>query len=313
MTRENFINELGKELQHASIAEREEAINYYLEYFEDRGIAPKDEVPADIAAPRTIAQEILMNIPYSQTQAANQAEYNLLPMSVVESLEIRLKIAGFELEWADIPNPELKLPYTKEGRGMNYKIDFSIQGTHLRIIDEAPSDLFSKWNRFNVDPVVLRLPRKTRLKNAYIDLSMGSTKLYGMTAEKLELRNAMGAVKLIGGLIEYMDAELKMGSFQLDRADINGSHIRVSMGDLRGKAKLLGSHQISCEMGSIRLDLQQSQADTHYQTEVTLGSFRINGEAGGQSNLSYNPNPSAQLRLAVNMGSIKLNFLEKSH
>lgn len=311
MTRDNFINELSKELQNATLAEREEAINYYLEYFEDRGIAKTDELPADIAEPRIIAQEILMNIPYSQTKAASQTEYNLLPMSVVESLEIRLQIAGFELEWADIPNPELKLPYTREGRGMDYKIDFSIQGTHLRIIDEAPSDWLSRWNRINVDPVVLRLPQKTRLKYASIDLSMGSTRLYGMSADKLELRNAMGAVKLVGGFIDYMDAELKMGSFQVDRPTLMGSRIRVSMGDLRGKAKLLGSHQISCDMGNIKLDLMQSQAETHYQSEVTLGSFRVNGEASGQNNAPFQAAPTAQLRLAVSMGSIKLNFLER--
>lgn len=310
MTRDNFMNELGKALHSAPLSEREQVLNFYTEYFEDRGIHATDLVPSDLASPRAIADEILQNIPYSQTQAASDVKYSLLPISIVETLEIKLKIAGFELEVADIPHPELKLPHNKYGQNLDYRIDFTVSGTHLRIVDEAPGDVFSKWNRINIDPVVLRLPKNTRLMRADIDLSMGSTKIYDLQAANLYLRNAMGAVKLIGGTIGNLDAELKMGSFQLDKSVIHASKISVSMGDLRGKTTLLGEHHLKCDMGSIKLDLNQALSETTYQTQVSLGSFRVNSVRSELNGIQHTTTPSSRLFLIVSMGSISLDFAE---
>ena len=68
MTRDEFLNELSSRLSRISPAERENVLNYYLEYFEERGVAAGSPVPIDLATPAQIADEILRDIPFTQTQ-----------------------------------------------------------------------------------------------------------------------------------------------------------------------------------------------------------------------------------------------------
>jgi uncharacterized membrane protein len=58
MTREEYLNELNKALKRIPKEERENAISYYREYFEDAG--DEQEVIRELGEPKELARKILI-------------------------------------------------------------------------------------------------------------------------------------------------------------------------------------------------------------------------------------------------------------
>ncbi len=281
MTRDDFLNELSSRLSHISAQERENVLNYYLEYFEERGVTATGQVPLDMASPQKIADEILHDIPFTQREAAGNAgsqNMEFIPMDHLEELDVKLNLGSLEIELADIPSVQLIRPKTPSGISIDYELTFRVEGTKLFIRDKLKDNWFSSRRRIELDPVVLKIPNGTGLRHALINLKMGSTKIYGLTVDRLELKNKMGSIVLRDSVAGYLDADLDMGSIKVENSVIHGSAIKVSMGDLRGKARLLGYHKLVCSMGSIKLSLDQARAATSLQSQVSMGSFRVNGE-----------------------------------
>ncbi len=319
MTRTEFMDELGARLTPLEAREREELLNYYLEYFEDRGIAADDTVPADVTEPSRIATEILHDMPFSQTEAGQASAKAFEPISTttVSELDIKLNLGGLEVELADVETPELQGPKNAKGLEENYELTVEVEGTKLIIRDSFQDNWLQSHKRFNLDPVVLRLPRNTKLEKAVVDLKMGSTKLFGIDCTELKLKNALGSIHLNNSEIESLSGRLDMGSIKLDNVTVKSSDFQVAMGDFRGQATLLGKHKIQCDMGSVRLDLKQSHPQTKIRSRVTMGSFRVNGQTvacgsggvGGDFDSGKSASVIADLDLKVTMGSINLNFV----
>ena len=58
MNRIEFIAELEKLLQNISAEERNEAVQYYREYFEDAGIENEQHIIEELGSPRKVAETI---------------------------------------------------------------------------------------------------------------------------------------------------------------------------------------------------------------------------------------------------------------
>ena len=58
MNREQFLDELEKLLQDIDSIERDEALNYYRDYFEDAGSEHEQEVIDELGTPEKVAQTI---------------------------------------------------------------------------------------------------------------------------------------------------------------------------------------------------------------------------------------------------------------
>ncbi|NLF20058.1 MAG: DUF4097 family beta strand repeat protein [Clostridiaceae bacterium] len=309
MNREQFLAELATRLAKIAPVERDDILNYYLEYFEDRGIGAEDRVPPDLASPAAIADEILQNIPFSQTHAADGVRLETIHMPDLRRLDIELSLGSLEIEAADISEPELRRPAHRESREIDYEVEIFTEGDKLVIRDHVRKKWFRSSN-FQPDPMILRIPKANSLEQAKIVLSLGSTKIYDLNCKHLHLHNSMGSIRLKGGVIDLLDARLEMGSIKFENVLIKSSTIKVDMGDLRGTAVLLGNHNLRCEMGSIKLDLAQSRENTALQTDVTMGSFRVNGRREGTGAFDRSSVPTSSLEIKVSMGSINLNFLQ---
>ena len=57
MNKEQFLDELEKLLQDIDSIERDEALNYYRDYFEDAGSEHEQEVIDELGTPEKVAQE----------------------------------------------------------------------------------------------------------------------------------------------------------------------------------------------------------------------------------------------------------------
>ena len=64
MNREQFIAQLARLLQDLPPAERQEAIRYYQEYFDDAGEENEDAVIQELGSPGKVAASIKANLQY---------------------------------------------------------------------------------------------------------------------------------------------------------------------------------------------------------------------------------------------------------
>ena len=66
MNRDEFISKLQSELQSVPADERENALKYYREYFDDAGVENEQQVISELESPEVIAQGIKMDLGYSK-------------------------------------------------------------------------------------------------------------------------------------------------------------------------------------------------------------------------------------------------------
>ena len=59
MNKQSFLKQLERELKHIPAEDREDAITYYREYFEEMGIEDTTEVPAELGSPKELARAII--------------------------------------------------------------------------------------------------------------------------------------------------------------------------------------------------------------------------------------------------------------
>lgn len=59
MDRKEFIRELRRELEHIPFEERENAVNYYEEYFDEAGPEEEREVIQNLGSPKQVARQII--------------------------------------------------------------------------------------------------------------------------------------------------------------------------------------------------------------------------------------------------------------
>ena len=75
MNREQFIAQLARLLQDLPPAERQEAIRYYQEYFDDAGEENEDAVIQELGSPGKVAASIKANLQYGgSTFGANDTD-----------------------------------------------------------------------------------------------------------------------------------------------------------------------------------------------------------------------------------------------
>lgn len=59
MNQKTFLNKLKRELRHIPGEDREDAVSYYKEYFQEMGIEEDGEVPQELGLPEEIARQII--------------------------------------------------------------------------------------------------------------------------------------------------------------------------------------------------------------------------------------------------------------
>ncbi|MEF9990685.1 MAG: DUF1700 domain-containing protein [Romboutsia sp.] len=72
MNKTNFINELEIKLKNLPTKERQSAISYYVEYFEDAGVDDYIDVESDFGSPSVVASQILADYAVKEKPNRNQ-------------------------------------------------------------------------------------------------------------------------------------------------------------------------------------------------------------------------------------------------
>ncbi len=216
---------------------------------------------------------------------------------------------NLRIETADIAEPVLLTPLDKWGKQKDYRLIWHIEDRRFILRDRFQRDWSTKSKRVQDRAAVLRLPRSLKLKTAKLELGMGSTKLIDINCERMDVKNSFGSLHVYNSTIRELYAEVSMGSIILKNAEIFGSELTTNMGSFKGEGILHGRHEISCMMGSVNLKLHQPRAGTSVCSDVSVGSFKINGQ-----NIPVQERPAggkeAELFIDVSVGSVTIDFLK---
>lgn len=310
MTRRDFLDALQKALTNMQATEREEAISYYEELLNDMDVQENDPIPDSWPSIDELAEELEKEIPFSSTEAGQSGSFDMIPMTEVKELDIRMRLGSIDIEYADVEQAQIKQPHNDVGQEINYQILFSIEGNKLFLRDEYENNYLSRLNRVNLPPAILRLPKNTYLDNLHVDMKMGANKMYGLQCKQLKVQNGMGSSYMQNVKAQKAEFHCQMGSMKLDNCHFYGSNIRAEMGSIRGIAELKGHNRLQADMGSIRLRLAQNRKDCSIQARSSMGSvdIKVNGRnlpPVEQTGYQYNSTIDA----TSTMGSILLNFI----
>lgn len=228
-----------------------------------------------------------------------------------DRINVDLSLGGFRIEMAQIEKPELLKPLDKWGEELDYQLRSKIKKGRLKIRDKYRSDIRITRNaKSYFKPATLRLPYGFFLKHAKLDLAMGGLEIRGLNCEFMKAECALGSLRIQDSHLGYLDAELAMGSLDIIRSEIDGSKMDVMMGSIKGNGVLKGKHKIASNMGSVKLNLDQSKRQTEVRADVSMGSFKIDGSKVNSKIYGRDipAKPEAELYIQVSCGSINLNF-----
>ena len=215
--------------------------------------------------------------------------------SDIQSLEIRLNAADFQIEHAAEFSVESNLKY----------LSVSEKDGVLTIIDRAPGD-----GNYSNARLTLYIPSETVFEN--VDIETGAAKLTAdaLSAKALELELGAGDVRFAClNVSSYV--EINGGASQLTVVDgsLNNLSLEMGVGEANLTVALLGNSDLEFGIGESNLTLLGSKDDYRVDFEKGLGVLRIDGEEVLSSSFGTGQN---HIHIEGGVGEVNLAFREGS-
>jgi hypothetical protein len=178
-------------------------------------------------------------------------------------------------------------------------------GTTLNVEDER------RIRDYDGELTVIFIPSGRQFQEVDISLGAGRIRVGNLSASKLEIDIQAGEFKSLGTL-SASEAELsvKAGDMQIERFDGSNIDITCDVGSIALAGKITGYGEVNCEMGEIRLDLEETEPSYNYLVSCSVGGIQIgdNSFTGLSTSKKIDNGAANNLRLTCNMGNIQVLF-----
>lgn len=280
MTREDYLIQLKNNIQSLTIDEQNEALQYYIDYFEEA--ADDEKVINELGTPEEVAASIIEKfanalVETEKSKKSNTEDdksdekdekstnrtigalYYKFNESEVKNLEFRFGVSEVVLIPGDC--------YSVETRGIlkeNFMCRIDSDST-LVVKNLKKLNGLNFWNHEYVTRIVPRIlitiPRVAKVNKCKIVVDAGNFKTKDV-------------------LIECESGKIEVGAGNIVLKNIHGKNVnfRCGMGNIKMEGVLQGRSDIDCGMGLIKLDLQGNQSDYSYDAKIGLGDFKFNDE-----------------------------------
>jgi len=252
--------------------EREAALRYYEEYFDDAGPDKEAEVAASFGSPEALAREIIAQSECGARTEQASASFNRSPEEF-HSIRADLINANVTLtrgnEWRiDISYPDERI-----------KPEISISNGVLRIDEERrPFNRFFRhggWKPGRIDIVV----PDAKFSSFHISGVNGATRVTGITLETILCNTVNGAVELEGVSADTIHG----GSVNGDVSITNCRVLRKCKGDtVNGTVTLAGELRgeiiADAVNGTLRIATRLPVTEYNVDVSTLSGSVRVDGE-----------------------------------
>ncbi len=302
MTRDEYLSQLKYLLGSLSEEERMEALQYYVDYFEEAGDDAK--VMAELGSPeelaRSINEKFATAVMHSKTQHRTKSEsgenesafdalYFNFHSDAVTSLECNLCAA----EIVFISGSE----YSVETRGIDKK-DFdcslSEDGTlSVKNMKKINLDFFMHERRRRIVPrILVTVPKNASLECFKLKLGAG----------KLSMENVLFSCN-------SSELEIGAGSVECGKIHSGKTKVRCGMGNVEFSGSIKGTACIDCGMGNVKLNLEGYPSDYSYDLKLGLGEFSFNGEKkSGVCKVLADEKKANHFNVSCGMGNVSISI-----
>ncbi len=291
MTKYEYLAELEKNLDMLSYQDKNQAMEYYENYFEDAGRENVQNVIEQLGSPAELAKSIsegVPGVPANLPPAKKEyAEYN---NEAIKSIDAKFGACRV------IVTEDEKFSVEQKNMGTN-KVEIKLESDgNLKISNKQNMlGIFSGFSLKKDDfcpTVLIGIPQNLNLENLIVDIGAGSfeAKEINITCKKAKL--SVGAGQLIMKEINSLQTELSCG-----------------MGSIEVQGKLTEKINAECGMGSIVATVIGNESDYSYNAQVGLGEVKIgNNTINGLSQYTSSIEAKNQITANCGMGAIKVKF-----
>lgn len=173
-----------------------------------------------------------------------------------------------------------------------------------------------KWNAMsqpNKNIIYVTLPKDFTFLESEIELGAGYIEMNGGIYGKTEIDVGAGEVICNGIKAGKMEASVGAGVLEAVDIEADGLDFSVAMGSVSvSEGTIVGNIDLSCDMGSLYLEMKGNEKDYNYDIECSMGTIMIdNAEYSGMGKEKYINNHAAkELKASCNMGSIEVTFVD---
>ncbi|MBQ6566748.1 MAG: hypothetical protein IJR93_10380 [Treponema sp.] len=306
MTRHEYLDELKWELRSLSVEEQEDALEYYLGYFEDAG---NDEaVMKEFGSPTELASSILSKFAglpaerrEKQKNTSGDGSSGAFTRDEVKSLDVSVGVAEVVII-ANEQNPDaFSLDYRGLGPGDisfglspfgTLSVENSRRVSMLNFIGHRDTD----DGHVNHPRILIRVPKDAAFDSLKLHMGAGSLKCKG-----LGLSSKRSYIEVGAGLME------------IENLSSTNSKIRCGMGSLNITGRLDGITTLDCGMGSVKLDIMEGEEGHSVFAKIGLGSFEYdNIKKGGITTFESGEKKKNHFSINCGMGEVKIRSLDRN-
>ena len=289
MTKYEYLAELEKNLDMLSYEDKNQAMEYYENYFEDAGRENVQQVIEQLGSPAELAKSIFNGVPgvLANLPPINKAEYN---REAIKSIDAKFGVCRVLVKEGEEFNVEQK------NMGTN-KVDIKISKDGVLSITNKENliGIFSgiSFKKNSLCPtVIITLPRNLFLDNLVVDMGGGSFEARTINLTSKSTRLTVGAGQIVFKDLTSTQTELNCG-----------------MGSIDIQGKLTNKINAECGMGSIVATVFGTESDYSYKAQVGLGEVKIgNNTISGLSQYVSSVENQNNITANCGMGAIKVNF-----
>lgn len=302
MTKNEYLARLKRCLECIDSGEREAAVQFYSEYFDDAGAENEQRIIEELGSPEKLAREII-----AQSESELRAGAQSGTSDHVESFhDIKATLVNARVELEIGSEYRIDVDFPEQVKPPEIAIDNGV----LRIV-EKPVRRFFGWNsswrqgvvtitlpdvrygKFNIESVNGKISVPAlRLDSLRCETVNGAAIIDGVSADKLYCSNVNGSASVTGCTVSH---DCSCGT-------VNGS-ITVS-GNMSGTVKL------SSVNGSVHYNEAKPLSEYSCSLGTTSGSVYVNGAKQGKSSTITNPSATNSLKVATVNGSIHTSFAQ---
>lgn len=304
MTRHEYLQELKWELRSLSVEEQEDALEYYLGYFEEAG--DDEAVMREFGTPHDLASSILTKIaglPAEKRErrknASESGSSGAFLRSEVKSLDISVGAAevvlieneqdpdAFSLDYRGLGPGDISFGLTPFG---TLSIENSLRVSVLSFVGHKDT----KDGNVNHPRILIRVPRNASFDFLKLHIGAGAFK-----GKSVELSSKRSYIEVGAGLME------------IERLTSANSKIRCGMGSLTITGRLDGTTTLDCGMGSVKLDIMEGEEGHSVFAKIGLGSLEYdNLKKGGITTFESGEKKKNHFSINCGMGEVKIKSLD---
>lgn len=266
MTKQDFLEQLSKQLNHLPQNDYDEIMEYFEEYFDEAGSKNEDKIIEELGEPQKVAKEMLtaLNLPLNKDKQSDADWTNWdLPSTLIKkefdgvsALDFSLLNQSIEIKNGNVSR--VTLTYYQENDDFS-SISYQVFDKTLHLSENQQEK--NEKNFFNLfslhfleslkETITLILPQSQQLISIKGKQNNGNIKLTDLKPNRVSLASLNGSIKLKQIEADQADLDNKNGAIKLNDCQISQGTIEVKNGIISQMDSQLTNCSIKNKNGNI--------------------------------------------------------------